>query len=41
MLQRAESHRCEVITLGKLACNFSAFFKVSRREFSWKIAYRI
>ena len=25
MLKRAESHRCEVNTIGKLACNFSTF----------------
>ena len=33
VLRRAESHHCEVNTLWKLACNFSTFFKVSRREF--------
>ena len=33
VLKRAESHRCEVNTLGILACNFSAFFKVSLRNF--------
>ena len=26
MLKRAESHRCEVNTLGTFACNFSMFF---------------
>ena len=29
----AESLRCEVNTLGKLACNFSTFCKVSPRDF--------
>ena len=29
VLKRGESHRCEVNTLGILACNFSTFFKVS------------
>ena len=28
VLKRAESHRCEVNTLGILACNFSMLFKV-------------
>ena len=32
MLKRAECHCCEVNTLGKLACNFSTFFKVSLRD---------
>ena len=32
VLKRAGSHRCEVNTLRKFACNFSTFFKVSRRE---------
>ena len=32
MLKRAQSRRCEVNTLWKLACNCSTFFKVSRRE---------
>ena len=27
MLKRAESHRCEVNTLGTLACNFSTFLR--------------
>ena len=31
VLNRAESHRCEVNTLGTFACNFSMFFKVSQR----------
>ena len=39
--QRAESHRCDVNTLGTFACNFSTFFKVSQRDSFWKIAYRI
>ena len=30
--KRAESNRCEVNTLGILACNFSMFFKVSQRD---------
>ena len=33
VLKRAESHRCKVNTLRKFACNFSTFFKISRREF--------
>ena len=33
VLQRAESPRCEVNTLGKLACNFSTLFKDSPRDF--------
>ena len=32
VLKRAESHRCEVNTLGIFACNFSTFFKVSQRD---------
>ena len=31
--KRAENHHSEVNTLWKLMCNFSTFFKVSRREF--------
>ena len=31
--KRAKSHRCAVDALGKFACNFSTFFKVSHREF--------
>ena len=31
VLKRAESHRCEVNTLGIL-CNFSTSFKVSQRD---------
>ena len=30
MPKRAESHRCEVNTLGILACSFSLFCKVSQ-----------
>ena len=41
VLKRAESHHCEVNTLGIFACNFSTFFKVSQRDSFWKIAYRI
>ena len=33
MLKRAESHRCEVNKLGKLACNFNTFFTVNQTEF--------
>ena len=33
VLKRAESHRCEVNTLWKFACNRSTLFKVTRREF--------
>ena len=32
MLKRAESHGCEVNTLGIFACNFSIFCKVSQRD---------
>ena len=32
VLMRAESHRCEVNTLGNFSCNFSTFFKVSQRD---------
>ena len=32
MLKRAESHHCEVDTLGIFACNFSTFFEVSQRD---------
>ena len=38
MLERAESHRCEVNTFGTFACNFSTFFKVSQWDSFWKIA---
>ena len=31
VLKRAESHRCEVNTLGTFACNLSMFLKVSQR----------
>ena len=31
VIKRAESHRCEVNTLGILACNFSMVFKVSQK----------
>ena len=31
-LKRAESHRCEVNTLGTFACNFNTIFKVSQRD---------
>ena len=34
MLKCAESHRCEVSTLGILACNFSTFLKISQRDSS-------
>ena len=30
VLKRAESHRCEVNTLGIFACNFSMFFRFLR-----------
>ena len=29
---RAESHRCEVDTLGIFACDFGTFFEVSQRD---------
>ena len=29
---RAESHRCEVNTLGIFVCNFGTFFEVSQRD---------
>ena len=32
VLNRAESHHCEVNKLGIFACNFSTFFKVSQRD---------
>ena len=32
VLKRAESHLFEVNRLGFLACNFSTFFKVSKRD---------
>ena len=32
VLKRAECHRCEVNTLGTLACNFSTFLKVSQMD---------
>ena len=32
MLKRAGSNRCDVNTLGKLACNFNTFFKVSQND---------
>ena len=32
VLKRAESHRCEVNTLGTFACNSSTFFKISQRD---------
>ena len=32
VLKRAESHRCEVNTLGTFACNFNMFFRVSQRD---------
>ena len=41
VLNRAESHRCEVNTSGTFACNISTFFNVSQRDSFWKIAYRI
>ena len=41
VLKRGESHRCEVSTLGILACNFSMFFHVSQRDSFSKIAYRM
>ena len=41
VLKHAESHRCEVNTLGTFACNLSTFFKASQRDSFWKIAYRI
>ena len=42
MVKRAdESHRCEVNTLGILACNFSMSSKASQRNSFQKIAYRI
>ena len=41
VLKRAESHRCEVNTLGTFAGNFNTFFKVSQRDSFWKITYRI
>ena len=41
VLMSAESHRCEVNTLGLFACNFSTLFKDSQREPFWEIAYRI
>ena len=31
VLKRAESHHCEIKTLGIFACNFSMFLKVSQR----------
>ena len=31
VLKRAESHRCEVNTLGTFACNFSIFFRFLKR----------
>ena len=31
-LQCAESHRCEVNTVGNLACNFRTFFRISQRD---------
>ena len=31
VLKRAESHCCEVKTLGTFACDFSMFFEVSQR----------
>ena len=33
VLKHAESHRCEVNTLGVFSCNFSTFFKVSQNGF--------
>ena len=38
LLKRAESHRCEVNTLAKLARNFSTFVKVSPRHFFKSLA---
>ena len=32
VLKRAESHRCEVNTLGIFVCNFTTFFKVSQKD---------
>ena len=32
VVKRAESHRCEVNTLGIFACNFGTFFEVSQRD---------
>ena len=40
MLKRAESHCCEVSTLGILACNFSTFFKVTVNVCGTKFGFR-
>ena len=41
MLKRAESHRCEVNTLGTFACNFSMIFKVSQSDSFWQITHGV
>ena len=41
VLKHAESHCCEVNTLGTFACNFSTFLRLLKGTHLKKIAYRI